>query len=444
MQEKPVVLLLAGGKSVRFWPLSEKNTYTFLGKNLVEHHIETLHRLGFHDLIIVSSEKVFDWLVENTPRFADFNVNYVKQREGIKGMAGAVLSALENFQTHFQGRSLYILNCNDIYDASLHEQILTALETRTDSEAIIAGYKVKSYQPLGYLRVEGDVVKEFVEKPTPDKVPSDIANLVVDLFRDPAVFFEALEKVVALDKTQDDLYEQALNEIIKDHKMTYVLYDDQWKILKYPWHVLSVMDYYLNTISEKKFEENVTIAENAVIGDKVYLSAGVRVMSGANIVGPCFIGKNTVIGNNVLIRNSIIGEDCVIGFGSEVARSYLGNNIWLHQNYVGDSILENNISFGAGTVTGNYRLDEEEISSIVQDQKIATGQTKLGVIIGKDVRVGINVSLMPGVKLGAGSFIGPGMVVSKDVAAESFIKIQQEQAITKNKVTISARMHKFN
>ena len=105
MNEKPVALLLAGGKSNRLWPLTEKNTFNFIGKNLVENHIETLKKLGFRDLIVVASESVFDWLVENSGRFADFNINYVKQKDEFSGMAGAVLSATENFRTHFENRS---------------------------------------------------------------------------------------------------------------------------------------------------------------------------------------------------------------------------------------------------------------------------------------------------------------------------------------------------
>lgn len=439
MQEKPVVLLLAGGKSIRFWPLTEKNTYPFLGKNLVEKHIETLKELGFHDLIVVASEKVFDWLVEHSQRFADFNINYVRQSEGVKGMAGAVLSAVENFRTHYPDRSLYILNCNDIYDKKVHEEILNRYENRKEVQIFITGYKVKEYLPLGYLVLEGGKVTGIKEKPGKEKMPSDLANIVVHLFRQPEVFLKKLEEIAEKKSEDDDIYEQALDAVFKIQETEAIKYEGRWEILKYPWHVLSVMDYYLSQIQNNLIDPSAKISEKAIIGDNVVISEGVQVFEGAKIEGPCYIGKNTIVGNNSLIRDSIIGDNCVIGFSSEVARSYLGNEIWLHTNYIGDSILEKNVSLGSGSVTGNLRLDEEVITVKVNGEKVMTGQNKLGMIVGQNVRFGINTSIMPGVKVGAGSFIGPGVILNQDLAENSFCKIKQELEIKKNKENIKKR-----
>lgn len=439
MIERPVVLLLAGGKSTRFWPLSEKNTYQFAGKNLVERHIETLKKLGFRDLIVVASDKVFDWLVENSARFADFNINYVKQKDEIKGMAGAVLSAAENFRTHFKNRSLYILNCNDVYEESLHTKVLSSFENQSKEEIFVTGYLIKEYQPLGYWIVEGDRVKGIREKPGKNEIPSSFTNLVVHLFRNPESFLEKLEKLAKNHKEADDLYEQALDELLKIEKGALVKYEGKWEIFKYPWQVLSVMEYFLSQIESTLIDPSAEISERANISGKVIFSEGVKILEGSKIAGPCYIGKNTIIGNNVLVRQSMIGENCVIGFGSEVVRSYLGNQIWLHQNYIGDSILEGNISLGAGTVTGNFRLDEKNISSMVKDEKVDTKRNKLGVIVGKDVRIGVNASLMPGVKIGSDSLIGPGVILYEDLPEEKFCTVKQELNIKENKVKIPVR-----
>ena len=94
-----------------------------------------------------------------------------------------------------------------------------------------------------------------------------------------------------------------------------------------------------------------------------------------------------------------------------MARSFWGDKVWTHSNYVGDSVIGNNVSFGAGSITGNLRLDEGEITVNLNGEKQRTGVNKLGLICGNNVRVGINTSLMPGLKVGAGSFIGAGIVV---------------------------------
>ena len=82
-------------------------------------------------------------------------------------------------------------------------------------------------------------------------------------------------------------------------------------------------------LSKRAFEaldaKKVEIAKSATIrGENVYLEDGVRIMDNAVIIGPAYIGKNTIIATNAMVRGSHIGADCVIGFGTEVARSYVG------------------------------------------------------------------------------------------------------------------------
>ena len=40
---------------------------------------------------------------------------------------------------------------------------------------------------------------------------------------------------------------------------------------------------------------------------------------------------------------------------------------------------------------------------------------KLGVIMGDRVKTGIHTSIMPGIRIGSASVIGPGTVVNRDV-----------------------------
>ncbi len=92
--------------------------------------------------------------------------------------------------------------------------------------------------------------------------------------------------------------------------------------------------------------------------------------------------------------------------------------------YAGDSVLGRNVSFGAGAVTGNLRLDEAEIASSMGDEKLNTGRTKCGALVGDGCRVGIHVGINPGIKIGAGSFVSSGVLVSADVPSQSFITMK--------------------
>jgi bifunctional UDP-N-acetylglucosamine pyrophosphorylase/glucosamine-1-phosphate N-acetyltransferase len=91
-------------------------------------------------------------------------------------------------------------------------------------------------------------------------------------------------------------------------------------------------------------------------------------------------------------------------------------------SYVGDSVLADGVSLGGGTVTGNLRLDEKDISSMVSDKPVSAQRTKLGAIIGAHCRTGIHSAIAPGIKIGEHSFINSATLVTKDIPDRSFVK----------------------
>src|SRR3989442_12042937 len=93
-----------------------------------------------------------------------------------------------------------------------------------------------------------------------------------------------------------------------------------------------------------------------------------------------------------------------------------------HLSYVGDSIIGEECSLGAGTITANLRFDEAEVKSKVRGAWVNSGRKKLGVIFGEGVKTGINVSVFPGVRIGRGAWIGPGAIVDHDVPSNARYK----------------------
>jgi len=109
----------------------------------------------------------------------------------------------------------------------------------------------------------------------------------------------------------------------------------------------------------------------------------------------------------------------LVGANSEIKNSILQENVHCHLNFFGDSIFDKSCRIGAGTITANRRLDRQEIkvkiNPLAGGQKINTSLTSLGVIMGENTSVGINVSLMPGVLIGKKSRIGPCSLVKKNI-----------------------------
>ncbi|MDP3918094.1 MAG: sugar phosphate nucleotidyltransferase [Candidatus Woesebacteria bacterium] len=417
------IIILAGGESSRFWPLQEKNSYPFLGITNINKHIARFKKIGNCNFIVVTNGNL---IIENK------DINVVTQTGS--GMAGAVMSALEEIN---QDEEILVLNANDYYDEGLISDFIKIREElNSTNSAMLVGYKTEKYFPGGYLKIENGNITGIIEKPGEGNTPSEFVNIVFHYFNNAN---ELLNSLLKSRSKNDDVYEVALDSLMKSSKVFKLLeYKGQWKTIKYPWHVLDVMEYFLDTIKGQNISTRAEISKNAFIKGNVIIEDGVKIFEGAVVNGPCYIGKNTIIANGALVRNSIIGENCVIGYATEIARSYFKDNVWLHKNYVGDSIFESNVSLGSNAITGNLRLDEQNITKSIKGNKIGTDRNKLGAIIGSNVRIGINVNMMPGISIGSNSFVGPNVNVEKDIEDNKFLKLVQSIEIKENRFDIKS------
>lgn len=427
------VLLLAAGRSKRMKPIEDKNFLSFLGKPLIQHQIEMIVKAGFEELILVGGKHNLVMLseLENALReFLKIKISLVEQKNLDLGMCGAVLAARELIGSE----PILVLSSNDVFEIEALELMKKAAKNE-DAESYILAKKILGYFPGGYLKVdENGFIKQIIEKPEPGKEPSNLINLVAHLHKNPKNLIGFLEKVVS---KKDDLYEVALGKMMDSGcKLKAMEYNGLWQPIKYPWDVHKVFNLLFSK-AKKYISSSADVSKHAVINGDVIIGERVRIFDGAVVNGPCYIGNDSVVATNSLVRDSNVGENCIIGFGTEVARSVLGHDVWTHSNYIGDSVIGDNVSFGSGTVTGNLRLDEGEVEVIVDGKKINAHTNKFGAIIGNHVRVGVNTSLMPGIKIGGGSFVGAGIVVAEDVAENSFVRGSWELKISKNNVDVS-------
>lgn len=422
MKDDIVCLLLAAGDSSRLWPLGDKHLIPFLGQPLIYHAIRQLDKYGFKNIVIVANNdnKVnFDNLIKI---YSLKNVSIVVQTNK-RGMAGAVLTVKEKILR----KKLLVIGPSDVFENILFSSFQNLLSFNPDG--IISGITQESYFPGGYLKVSKDMITGIYEKPKSSMLPSNIVTFVFDYFKQGDLLVEAIEKV---GEKSDDSFEQAIDLLVKEGKSFKLLhYKGFWGYLKYPWHILNLISYYLGNLEDKK-GKGVEIDKTAVISGKVHLGDNVKVLENAKILGPTYIGCGTLIGNNAVVRESMVGENCVVGFGSEIARSYIGNNCWFHSNYIGDSIISHNVSMGAGAVIANFRLDEKVIKSNILSKMIETGKVKLGAMIGENVRIGVNSSIMPGVKIGKNSFIGAGVVLEKDLSDNKYCTLSDSHYVIKD------------
>jgi NDP-sugar pyrophosphorylase family protein len=428
---KMSVILLCGGINKRMSPIMRhKSLLKFAGKPLAAHQVEQAKAAGLSRFLVVVNRDNITELKSAISGIPDITTEFIVQRRPL-GMADAIMAV----SSLLLPEPLIVVNPDDIFEASVYSSLLSEYDNNSNYAAYLAAHQVADYFPGGYLVVnEDNEISRIVERPPKGREPSSLVNIVVHLHSEPKKLLDYLAKTKS---AADDVYEKALNRMVRGGLgMKAVVYDGQWQAIKYPWHILGAMDYFLDRLT-RQISPRTHVSDKAVIDGNVVIEDNAKILEGAVVRGPSYIGRNSVVGNNVLLRNSMIGDGCVIGYGTEVKHSYVGDGCWFHSNYIGDSVIGDDCSFGAGTVLANLRLDEAKIVVGVGDNKVDTGYDKLGAIVGSGCRTGINASLMPGVRVGPDSFVGAHVCLTRDLGAGKKVLAEPRYRVLPNETKLA-------
>ncbi|RPJ39768.1 MAG: N-acetyltransferase [Planctomycetaceae bacterium] len=131
-----------------------------------------------------------------------------------------------------------------------------------------------------------------------------------------------------------------------------------------------------------------------------------RIRSGTVLYAGSTIGAGLETGHNVVIREeNVIGDNLNIWNSSTIDYGcVVGNNVKIHCNvYVAQfTILEDDVFLAPGVMVAN-------------DPHPLCAHHLQGPTIKRGARIGINVTLLPGVVVGEGAMIGAGSVVTRDI-----------------------------
>lgn len=411
-------VILAAGQSSRFKPLSDnrhKGLFQILGKPIIEHTIRELRDAGVDEIIIVQSPN--NEMEESLKNKAD---HYVVQ-ENPNGMGNALKQAEHLLDSKFLVLTPYRANASQFFEPMIKK----AEEDK--SEIVFVSTPTKEPEKYGILDIENGKATDMVEKPEPQKAPSN--QKVVGMYLLSENFFDYLNEI----EEWEYQYEDALSLQMEDNSASVLKIDEETNSIKYPWDLFSVVEELMESM-ERNISDKAEIADSAEIKGNVVIEKGAKVFENAVIKGPAYIGTNSVIGNNALIRDhSVIEKEVTIGANSEVKNSIFQPDSSMHSGFIGDSIIGRNTKIGAETVTANrnFRSEDgrEDIESdlIGKDYSKSTGRTFMGAIIGDGVDIGVNVSLMPGIQIGSNSKVGPGTVVQENVYRDETYYVDQDQ-----------------
>lgn len=121
------------------------------------------------------------------------------------------------------------------------------------------------------------------------------------------------------------------------------------------------------------------------------------------------IKKNCFVGAGAYLRGGVyLAEDVVVGHGCEIKSSFIFKKSRIaHLNYVGNSIIGEDVNFEAGSIAANYFNEiEKNIEMFIDEKIVKTGVKKFGALVGDNSRIGANAVLDPGSVLKPGKIIG--------------------------------------
>ena len=170
--------------------------------------------------------------------------------------------------------------------------------------------------------------------------------------------------------------------------------------------------------SDTKVSKDVYIGPNVVFGPGVKIGEGVRIEAFCHIEGVT-IKKNSNIGPFARLRpGTIIEESAKIGNFVEVKNSKIKKGSKVnHLSYIGDTELGHTVNIGAGVITCNY-----------------DGVNKNKTKISNNSFIGSNVSLVAPIKVGSGSIIGAGSVITKNIPDNMLAVERNKQINIKKKI----------
>lgn len=380
-------VLIAAGRSSRFWPFNEdhKSTFSLLGQPLLRWTLESLaFEAGVEEAVVVHApHSNIPTLIP--PRIGEMTVSFVVQEQPL-GTGNALQQARGRIRGTFALVWPDMVNAGSVV-ARMREQMEGA-----GAQGAILGAPTKRPWEFGILEVQKERLVRVVEKPQRGSEPSDIKRVGVELFG--ADFFDTYERLKEHHET--DLVD-AINEYAAAREVIVCENRKDVPVLKYPWDVF-VAQNLLFSLYPGVHTEGADIADSVVLQGNVFVGAGARIGEGVQLQGPLSIGANAIVEEGSVLSR------CVVGEGAVVRGAHLE-----------DSVVGEGCVFASGVRAENEYENGGVVQATVKGERIETGRSRLGAMVGARSSFEVRCSTRPGVLVGRDVAIGAGVVVSENI-----------------------------
>ncbi|MBC7288023.1 MAG: hypothetical protein H5T86_08290 [Armatimonadetes bacterium] len=176
----------------------------------------------------------------------------------------------------------------------------------------------------------------------------------------------------------------------------------------------------------------MVLGAGSIIGRRVVINGPAIIGDNTAITNGAIVGESCVIGSRVKLRDyclvsgrTVIEDECIVGHGAEIG-GVLMRGAYLYHYCEMAGIFGMRFDAGAGTLCGTLRFDDGDTVHTVQGRRETPEYHANVAYLGDFTRTGVGAVLMPGVKVGAYSCIGPGVVLYDDVDHGSLVLVKQE------------------
>lgn len=142
-------------------------------------------------------------------------------------------------------------------------------------------------------------------------------------------------------------------------------------------------------------------ADPAVIGDRA------RIRKGTIVYCDTEIGDDFTTGHNALIReDTTIGDDVIVGTDTVIdGTTEIGSHVSLQTGVY----IPTDTTIGSNVFVGPRAVMTNDPYPVRRDEPLE------GPTLEDGVSIGANATILPGVRIGAGSFVAAGATVTEDV-----------------------------
>ena len=411
-------VIMAAGLGTRMKSSVPKHLHLLLGRRLVDWVIEATREVGPEPLVVVASP-------DHRDAYAGVEVAVQERPLGTGDAVRTARAAVDG------ARELLVLSGDHpLLTGGALEQLLAA-HRRSGAAATVLSFEPPDPRSYGRILRDGDGrLRAIVEAAdaSPEELEVAEVNSSIYVF-DAERLWPALERLEP-HNAQGELYlTDAVRELVEAGEEVAVhVASDAAEIegVNTRAELAAAAAVLRDRINERHMLAGVTIvdpattwidpsvelAADAMIEPFTVLRGSTRVGAGAQ-VGPHAVAIDSVIGPGALVGpfcylrpGTVLEDGAKAGTFVELKQAHIGKGAKVpHLSYFGDAEVGEGSNVGAGTITANLGHKP--------------GAGKQLTKVGRNVKLGIQNSLVAPVEIGDGSWTAPHSAITEDVPPDS-------------------------